>query len=96
MENMERDKYSEDTRAAYDFLIKRLEEIFRNKRVMEENIIPEKIKEFIMENSADKDFLEEWYQHSATDDPPVWTDGHIAEVCGDFYLIPKEVVDELK
>ena len=26
-------------------------------------------------------------------DPPVWTDEHIAEMIGDFYLIPREVID---
>ena len=54
------------------------------------------IKKFIEDNAVDEGFLSDWYQASVTDDPPVWTDGHIAEVCGDFYLIPKEIIDKLK
>ena len=52
------------------------------------------IKEFIKANAVDKGFLQNWYQDSVTDAPPVWTDGHIDEVYGDFYLIPKEAVDK--
>ena len=52
------------------------------------------IKDFIEENAVDEGFLQDWYQHSVTDEPPVWTDEHIAEVCGDFYLIPKESVEK--
>ena len=52
---------------------------------------------FIEENSVGEGFLSDWYQASVLDtDPPVWTDEHISEVCGDFYLIPKETVDNLK
>ena len=54
------------------------------------------IKKFIEENSVSEGFLQDWYQASVIDDPPVWTDEHISEVCGDFYLIPKEAVDNLK
>lgn len=55
------------------------------------------IKKFIEDNSVDEGFLQDWYQNSVLDtDPPVWTDGHIEEVCGDFYLIPKETVEKLK
>ena len=54
------------------------------------------IKKFIEENSVSEGFLQDWYQASVTDDPPVWTDEHIVEVCGDFYLIPKEAIDKLK
>jgi len=54
------------------------------------------IKKFIEKNSVDKGFLQDWYQHSVTDEPPVWTDEHIAEVYGDFYLIPKETVEKLE
>ena len=54
------------------------------------------IKKFIEDNAVDEGFLSDWYQTSVTNDPPVWTDEHIAEVCGDFYLIPKETIDELK
>ena len=51
------------------------------------------IKRFIKDNAVDEGFLQDWYQASVTDDPPVWTDEHIAEIYGDFYLILKEVVD---
>lgn len=53
------------------------------------------IKKFIEENAVDESFLSDWYQASITDDPPVWTDEHITEVCGDFYLIAKESVKKL-
>lgn len=56
----------------------------------------EAIKKFIDEQAVGEGFLQDWYQASVLDtDPPVWTDEHIAEVCGDFYLIPKEVVEKL-
>ena len=54
------------------------------------------INKFIEENAVDKGFLSDWYQASVMDDPPVWTDEYIAEVCEYFYLIPKEVIDKLK
>ena len=54
------------------------------------------IKKFIEDNAVDEGFLSDWYQASVTDNPPVWTDEHIAEVCGDFYLIPRETIDKLK
>lgn len=54
------------------------------------------IAKFVKDNSVSEGFLQDWYQHSVTDDPPVWTDEHIAEVCGDFYLIPKETIEELE
>lgn len=57
----------------------------------------DKIQEFIKENAVDEGFLQNWYQDSVIDtDIPVWTDEHIAEVCRDFYLIPKEVIDKFK
>lgn len=52
------------------------------------------IKKFIEENAVDEGFLQDWYQSSVAEDP--WPDEHISEVCGDFYLIPREVVDNLK
>lgn len=53
-----------------------------------------KIEKFIKENSVDEGFLQDWYQNSVSEtDTPVWTDEHITEVFGDFYLIPREVVD---
>ena len=56
----------------------------------------EVIKKFIDEQAVGEGFLQDWYQNSVLDtDPPVWTDEHIAEVCGDFYLIPKEAVEKL-
>ena len=56
----------------------------------------ETIKKFIEENAVSEGFLGDWYQSSVDPtDNPVWTDEHIAEVCGDFYLIPKESVEKL-
>ena len=55
------------------------------------------VVKFIDDNSVDEGFLQDWYQNSVLEtDPPVWTDEHISEVCGDFYLKPKETVDNLK
>ena len=57
----------------------------------------ETTKEFIKENTVDEGFLQEWYQNSVLEtDTPVWTDEHIAEMVGDFYLIPREVIDGRK
>lgn len=54
------------------------------------------IKNFIKENAVDEGFLQDWYQISVLEyDLPFWTDEHISEVYGDFYLIPKEAVDKL-
>lgn len=53
------------------------------------------IKQFIEENSVSEGYLSDWYQASVTDAEPIWTDEHIAEVYGDFYMIPKEAVDKL-
>lgn len=54
----------------------------------------ETTREFIKENAVDEDFLQNWYQDSVLEtDIPVWTDEHIAEMIGDFYLIPREVID---
>lgn len=56
----------------------------------------ETIKKFIDEQSVGEGFLQDWYQNSVDNkQEPVWTDEHIAEVCGDFYLIPKESVEKL-
>lgn len=56
----------------------------------------ELIKNFIEEKAVDEGFLQDWYRSSVDDrDNPIWTDEHIAEVCGDFYLIPKESVEKL-
>lgn len=45
----------------------------------------------------DEGFLQDWYQNSVLEtDTPVWTDEHIAEMVGDFYLIPREVIDGRK
>ena len=63
-------------------------------RYRKEKPIGDKIKKFIKENAVDEGFLQDWYQNSVLEtDTPVWTDEHIAEMIGDFYLIPKEVVD---
>ena len=57
----------------------------------------ENIKEFIEKEAVDEGFLQDWYQNSVLDtDEPVWTDKHIKEVYGDFYLIPRSAVEKLK
>lgn len=59
---------------------------------MNKNII-----DFIKNNAVDEGFLQQWYQDSVIEtDIPVWTDEHITEVFGDFYLIPREVIDKEK
>ncbi len=56
-----------------------------------------KTKEFIKENVVSEGFLQDWYQNSVLEtDIPVWTDEHITEMVGDFYLIPREVIDGRK
>lgn len=55
------------------------------------------VVKFIDDNAVDEGFLQDWYQNSVLEtDTPVWTDEHIAEVYGDFYLIPKEVIDKMR
>ena len=57
----------------------------------------DEVVKFIDDNAVDEGFLQNWYQDSVLEtDTPVWTDEHIAEVCGDFYLIPRETIDKLK
>ena len=51
-------------------------------------------EEYVKENAVDIGYLSDWYQSSVTDDPPVWTDEHIEELYGDFYLIPKSIIDK--
>lgn len=54
------------------------------------------IKKFIEDNAVSEGFLQEWYQASVDETQnPVWTDMHITEVFGDFYLTPKESVEKL-
>ena len=55
------------------------------------------VKKFIEENSVDEGFLQDWYQNSVLEtDVPIWTDEHLSELSGDFYLIPKEVIDNMR
>lgn len=50
--------------------------------------------QYVKENSVSEGYLQNWYQDSVLNsDSPVWTDEHIDELYGDFYLIPKEVID---
>lgn len=51
--------------------------------------------EIIKSITVDEGFLGNWYQDSLADPdaPPVWTDEHISELIGNFYLIAKEAVD---
>lgn len=56
--------------------------------------INDNTREWIHDNCVDEGFLSDWYQSSVNeDDDPSWSDAHISEVTGDFYLIPKEAVD---
>lgn len=50
------------------------------------------VKKVIEEHAVDEGYLHDWYQSSVTDDPPVWTDEHLAELSNDFFLIPKCVL----
>lgn len=52
-------------------------------------------KKFILDNSVDDGYLHDWYQTSVLNDEPIWTDEHLSELSGDFYLIPKEVVEQM-
>lgn len=46
--------------------------------------------EYISKEAAvDAGYLSDWYISSVDDEPPVWTDAHIDELCNDFYIIPK-------
>ena len=57
----------------------------------------DKVVKFIDDNAVDEGFLQDWYQNSVLEtDTPIWTDEHIAEMVGDFYLIPREVIDGRK
>ena len=47
--------------------------------------------ESIEDIEVDEGYLGDWYIDSVNnDDPPVWSDEHIAELVGDFHLIPRE------
>lgn len=73
-----------------------LEQVKKSKftSIQKGKIMGDKTKEFIKENAVDEGFLQDWYQNFVLEtDTPVWTDEHIAEMVGDFYLIPREVVD---
>lgn len=66
-----------------------------NDKIFSFQLSNEFTKKFIKENAVDEGFLQDWYQSSVSEtDTPVWTNEHIAEMVGDFYLIPKEVVDK--
>lgn len=65
-----------------------------NDKIFSFQLSNEFTKKFIKENAVNEGFLQDWYQSSVSEtDTLVWTDEHIAEMTGDFYLIPKEVVD---
>lgn len=53
------------------------------------------IKQFVKDVSVSEGYLQDWYQASVDDSPPVWTDDHIEELYNDFYLIPKEAVNSI-
>lgn len=68
-----------------------------NDKIFNFQLSNEFAKEFIKENFVSEGFLQDWYQNSVLEtDTPVWTDEHIAEMVGDFYLIPREVIDGRK
>ena len=55
------------------------------------------VVKFIDDNAVDEGFLQDWYQNSVLEsETPVGKDEHSAEVYGDFYLIPKEVIDKMR
>ena len=46
---------------------------------------------FSKDDCADFDHLHDWFIHSVhREDTPVWTDEHIHELLGDFFVFPKE------
>lgn len=43
-------------------------------------------------DAIDMNYLSCWYQDSVDEtQEPIWTDKHIEELFGDFYLIPKDI-----
>lgn len=60
---------------------------------MNMEIVKQLIKEYVMVNAVDEAYLREQYmQPSDKGEPPVWTNGHLAEVYNDFFMIPREVI----
>lgn len=50
----------------------------------------EKVKDLAVERGYSKD----WYQQSIDEtQEPIWTDAHLDELYGDFYLIPRNEND---
>ena len=48
-------------------------------------------KRQILSRSMDEKTLVDWYISSVDETvPPIWTEEHIAELCKDFYVIPKK------
>lgn len=46
-------------------------------------------KLFKIEDSLDEGYLMDWYIHSVGNEEPKWTEAHIEEMHGDFYIFPK-------
>ena len=53
-------------------------------------------KRDIFDEAYDYNTIADWYISSVDDKEPIWTDAHLEELLNDFYVIPKEIVDEYK
>lgn len=51
--------------------------------------LEEKGRLFKIEDSLDEGYLMDWYIHSVGNEEPKWTEAHIEEMHGDFYIFPK-------
>lgn len=42
-----------------------------------------------LDAALDETTLRDWYISSTDGKPPIWTEEHVEELLGDFYVIPK-------
>ena len=54
-------------------------------------------RQFLDEEAHDEGELADWYIASVSkDDPPVWTEKHLKELVGDYWLIPRPMDERFK